>query len=761
MICKRCGTKVSDNSKFCKWCGTPVTEEDKGEPANEVKIMPDDEAKTMLIDEVKTGVKTVSAGRVKFRPADKVETTPDGKVKFRTADKVETMPEGEVKFRTDDKAGTMPDDRHTGDSHGSAGTQDNFKTIRKIILLALEICFFLPFCTISCGGSSITITGLTATIGNSNEDIAPVIYPAILFLMPLIALILIFKNGLNRTAEEERLSDNFSLATGIVDLAILLIFYIHVTAKVGNEIGSDSVSEVLSFKFGYVLEVLFNIALVALLVYQRKVNGAISIPGGSTKPEFVENVKNNVRNNVEHVRNNFEGKNIGDSVNPAIKENMKQFPILLIVSVAIFIFTAVVYLIQNNSEWGQWFTGYYYIKLVIEGVAVACMTYITLRENNKTVCIIIQAAYIASWLVQHASEFSWNIFGSIVAMLGMTIVWLIGWFIRNHINEAAWKPLFAIGVTSIVYAIAVPAIQYRGFYFSWYTVIPIVAAVIAFVFIQMLYKKSGSTPEDEGETAVNFNQNVAYLGNVMPVAGAPGQGAGNKKLIKIIIICAAAAVVIGAAVFVALTLNKHNDTELPQNDEYGYDDSYESDNSYDNTDSYSYEQYPEDFIFYDSSSRYLEDYEVSSLSDDDIQMAINEIYARHGVNFENEPYASYFNSREWYSPIYSQAEFDTSWFNEYEEANVNLLAYYRNNNTGSGDTIINSENEAMEYALDYARNEQGLNADHAMIESSDREGYTVRGYEDMGDHINTVFLWTVSPNGDIYDEQNWYWVYQN
>ena len=206
MICKNCGTKVSDDAKFCKWCGTTVTEEDKSEPA------------------------------------DKVET--------------------------------MPDDRHTGVSHGAAEKKDDFKTAKKIILLALEICFFLPFCTIACGSYSVTITGLTAAIGNSNEDIAPAIYPAILFLMPLIALILIFKNRLNRTEEEEKLSDNFSLATGIVDLAVLLILYIHITGRIKSEIGSDSVSEVLTLKFGYVFEVLLNIALVALFIYQRRSKGS-------------------------------------------------------------------------------------------------------------------------------------------------------------------------------------------------------------------------------------------------------------------------------------------------------------------------------------------------------------------------------------------------------------------------------------------------------------------------------------------------------
>ena len=169
-----------------------------------------------------------------------------------------------------DEVEIVPEDKYTGASPQAAEKRDNLKTAKKIILLALEICFFLPFCTIACGSYSVTITGLTATIGNSSEDIAPAIYPAILFLMPLIALILIFKNRLNKTEEEERISDNFSMATGIVDLAVLLILYIHITSRIKSEIGSDSVSEVLTFKLGYVFEVLLNIALVALFIYQRR-----------------------------------------------------------------------------------------------------------------------------------------------------------------------------------------------------------------------------------------------------------------------------------------------------------------------------------------------------------------------------------------------------------------------------------------------------------------------------------------------------------
>lgn len=461
------------------------------------------------------------------------------------------------------------------------------------------------------------------------------------------------------------------------------------------------------------------------------------------------------RDSAEGARHNFEGKNIGGSINSEFKEKVKQLPMILIVPVAIFIITAIIGIIQNASEWSQWYTWYYYVRIIIENIAVACLTYITLRDNNKTACIIIQAAYVLSWLVQNISEFGWNVFGSIVAMFAMTIVWLIGWFIRSQINDTAWKPLFAIGVTSIIYTIVVPAVQYKGYYFSWYTIVSIAVAIAAFACMQKIDDGSnlfGFISKNRSGVSEKTDERYSPY-NDTPPTWEPGTD--NRRRIKIIIACVAAAIIIGAIVVVIVNVNNHSDTNAQENGQYGEEN---PDYSYD---SYaSYEEYADDFIFYDSNCRYLEDYEVSSLSEDDIQMAINEIYARKGVNFENEPYVSHFNSCEWYNPIYSQAEFDSSWFNEYEEANVNLLAYYRNNNTENGEIIIDSEDEALDYAIEYA-NKEGIYFDSVMIDGESDRGYTVRGYEDMGDYINTMFLWTIEPNGDIYDEQNWYWVYQN
>ena len=228
-------------------------------------------------------------------------------------------------------------------------------------------------------------------------------------------------------------------------------------------------------------------------------------------------------------------------------------------------------------------------------------------------------------------------------------------------------------------------------------------------------------------------------------------GGENSKKHAVIIAGIAVVMIIIVVILIAVT-----DKSSTANDDNYHISANEAENMYREQ---LHEQYAEDFIFYDSDSRYLEISEVASLSKDDIQMAINEIYARKGVNFANEPYASYFNSCEWYNPIYSQAEFDSSMFNEYEEANVNLLAFYRRDSTENSNIIVSDDEEAMEYAKKHAQGE-GINVDLVVMESYDR-GYTVRGYEDMGDHMNTVFLWTVEPNGDIYDEQNWYWVYQN
>lgn len=80
------------------------------------------------------------------------------------------------------------------------------------------------------------------------------------------------------------------------------------------------------------------------------------------------------------------------------------------------------------------------------------------------------------------------------------------------------------------------------------------------------------------------------------------------------------------------------------------------------------------YIFSNSSSSYLSNSDVSALSDNNLTIALNEIYARRGRIFKDSALSSYFNSQAWYTPKYTQAEFDKNvTFNDYEQKNLQLM----------------------------------------------------------------------------------------
>ena len=84
-----------------------------------------------------------------------------------------------------------------------------------------------------------------------------------------------------------------------------------------------------------------------------------------------------------------------------------------------------------------------------------------------------------------------------------------------------------------------------------------------------------------------------------------------------------------------------------------------------------------EYILPDSSDRYLSADDVKGLTKDQIKLAINEIYAKHGRIFTDFYYNNYFSSKSWYEGSVSADDFDESVLNEYEKANIDLLAQLR------------------------------------------------------------------------------------
>ena len=83
-----------------------------------------------------------------------------------------------------------------------------------------------------------------------------------------------------------------------------------------------------------------------------------------------------------------------------------------------------------------------------------------------------------------------------------------------------------------------------------------------------------------------------------------------------------------------------------------------------------------EYVLPDSDSRYYDKEELKKLTHEELRLARNEIYARHGYIFESEDLKKHFTSKSWYVPSVESEQFDQKILNNYEQANLNLILEY-------------------------------------------------------------------------------------
>lgn len=127
--------------------------------------------------------------------------------------------------------------------------------------------------------------------------------------------------------------------------------------------------------------------------------------------------------------------------------------------------------------------------------------------------------------------------------------------------------------------------------------------------------------------------------------------------------------------------------------EYKYEYKYESDRANEQPVRYSEPQYaqcsdelwvPYDLydpcvgeMFPDSSIRYLSGSEVCWMSKDELQKAINDIYARNGLIFNTKKYQRYYEAQGWYCGYSKDDSLIHSNMNDFEKSNIELLKSYQ------------------------------------------------------------------------------------
>ncbi|MGN0240460.1 MAG: YARHG domain-containing protein [Candidatus Weimeria sp.] len=115
----------------------------------------------------------------------------------------------------------------------------------------------------------------------------------------------------------------------------------------------------------------------------------------------------------------------------------------------------------------------------------------------------------------------------------------------------------------------------------------------------------------------------------------------------------------------------------------GKADTSGSDSSSDTTDGTT--ESDEDYIFPESSEKSISKSDIEALSDEDLRIAINEIYARHGYIFgSSEEMRDYFDTKDWYEPDENMSDMTKVKLSKIEKKNIDKMSAERNKRKKDG-----------------------------------------------------------------------------
>lgn len=173
------------------------------------------------------------------------------------------------------------------------------------------------------------------------------------------------------------------------------------------------------------------------------------------------------------------------------------------------------------------------------------------------------------------------------------------------------------------------------------------------------------------QTAAGNGRTTGNTGNVIHTTGAAGTTVHTGFPWKAVIACAVIVLFIGAFFYNRSHISSEEQAITNYMNAEDTDSDDEAMTSEEDSASALY-------LMPDSADRYLEVSDIEGYSSDEIQMIINEIYAKHGREFHTQENIDYFSAQDWYEPVVGKSDEEiANEFNAYEKANVELLCKYR------------------------------------------------------------------------------------
>lgn len=81
-------------------------------------------------------------------------------------------------------------------------------------------------------------------------------------------------------------------------------------------------------------------------------------------------------------------------------------------------------------------------------------------------------------------------------------------------------------------------------------------------------------------------------------------------------------------------------------------------------------------ILMDSSTRELTSSDLYGMSSEQLELARNEIYARHGRKFDDPDIRAYFEAQSWYNGVIEPEDFTEDMLSEIEKRNIQFIKSY-------------------------------------------------------------------------------------
>ena len=98
---------------------------------------------------------------------------------------------------------------------------------------------------------------------------------------------------------------------------------------------------------------------------------------------------------------------------------------------------------------------------------------------------------------------------------------------------------------------------------------------------------------------------------------------------------------------------------------------------YYNKDNFSYGRLSAGYVAYAMTERWLTNYDISNITNNDAQMLINTIYAKNGYHFNASNLRDFFNSMTWYTDLGYDSNSVKSRFDSVDKHNIELLVNVR------------------------------------------------------------------------------------